>query len=67
MELNGLYSEQVTELKDELAALSKKHVEELQSAIYVGMNEKEGAEYDQSRVRINELYELLSKVGPRSR
>ena len=64
MELNGVYSEQVTELKDELAALSKKHVEELQSAIYVGMNEQEGAEYDQSRARINELYGLLSRVGP---
>ena len=63
LQVNSAQS-RVTELKDELAALSKKHVEELQSAIYVGMNEQEGAEYDQSRARINELYGLLSRVGP---
>jgi hypothetical protein len=33
----------------------------LQSAIYVGMNEEEAEESDQSRVRISELCELLKQ------
>jgi hypothetical protein len=62
MELSNLSPEKVAELKGELAALSKQHADALHSAIYVGMNEKESDEYDQGRVRINELYGLLSKV-----
>jgi hypothetical protein len=53
----------VTELKDELVALSKKHVDALQSAIYVGMDQKEADDYDRSRVRISEIYALISTVG----
>jgi hypothetical protein len=67
MELSNLSPEKVAELKGELAALSKQHADALHSAIYVGMNEKESDEYDQSRVRINELYRLLSKVAQISR
>jgi hypothetical protein len=72
MELNNLSPEQVTELKDELSALSKKHMEALESAVYIRMNEKESDDYDQSGVRISELYGLLgnsriaeSDLGPR--
>jgi hypothetical protein len=46
---------------DELAALSKKRVDTLQSGIHVGVNEKEANEYDQSRVSISKLCELLEK------
>jgi hypothetical protein len=53
----------MTELKDELVALSKKHVDALQSAIYVGMGQKEADDYDRSRVRISEIYALISTVG----
>jgi hypothetical protein len=60
MELGNLSPQLVTELKDELAALSKKHVKALHSAIYVGMNEKEADDYDQSRVRISEIHWLLN-------
>ena len=67
MEPSNLSPEEVAKLKDELAALSKKHVDALQSAIYVGMNEKESDEYEQSRVRISELHGLLSKIGPIAR
>lgn len=63
MELNTQYSEQVKKLKDELVDLSRKHVDALKAAIYVGMNQKEADEYDQSRVRIRELHGLLRKVG----
>jgi hypothetical protein len=59
MELNNLSPKQVTELRDELATLSKKYFRALQSTIYLGMNEEEIDEYDQSRVRISELYELI--------
>jgi hypothetical protein len=61
MELNNPSPKKVTELENELTTLSKKHLDALQSAIYVGMNEEEADEYDQSRMRINELYELLKK------
>jgi hypothetical protein len=61
MELNNLSPKQVTELRDELATLSKKYLRALQSTIYLGMNEEEIDEYDQSRLRISELYELLEK------
>ena len=64
MELNNLSPEQVKKLKDELAELSKKHVDALQSAIYVGMNEEEGEEYDQGRVRMSELYAMLRECAP---
>ena len=72
MELNNLSPEQVTELKDELSALSRKHIEALQSAVYIRMNEQEADEYDQGGVRISQLYGLLgnsriaeSDLGPR--
>jgi hypothetical protein len=53
----------LTELRDELAALSKKHVDALESAIYVGMNEEEANRYDQSGERIHELYVLLGRLA----
>jgi hypothetical protein len=46
MELNNLSPEQVTELKDKLSALSKKHF--LASGSYIPMNEEEADEYAQS-------------------
>ena len=61
MELNNLSPKKVTELENELTTLSKRHLDALQSAIYVGMNEEEAEESDQSRVRISELYELLKQ------
>ena len=61
MELNKRSPNQATELREELATLSEKHLNALRSAIYLGMNEEEADEYDQSRVCISELYELLEK------
>jgi hypothetical protein len=63
MELNTLSPEQLKKLKGELAALSSKHADALKAAIFVGMNEKEADEYDQSRMRIRELHELLRVSG----
>jgi hypothetical protein len=63
MEPNTPSSEQLKKLKGELDDLSRKHVDALKAASYVGMNQKEADEYDQSRVRISELYGLLGKVG----
>ena len=63
MEPNNLSPEQVTELKDELSALSKKHNEALESAVYIRMNEEEADEYDQSGVRMGKVRELLGKLG----
>ena len=67
MVLNNFSPEHVKELKDELADLSNKHVDALQSAIYVGMDDKEAYEYDQSRVRISELYALLRMAAEDAR
>jgi len=67
MEPDSLSPQQVTELKEELAALSKRHVDALHSAIYVDMNEKESAEYDQGRLRIRELYGLLKRLAAKLR
>ena len=61
MELNDLPPKQVTALKDELSALCKRNFEALESAVYIRMNEEEGDEYDQSSVRISELYRLLGE------
>jgi hypothetical protein len=61
MELNKRSPNQATELSEELATPSKKHLDALQSAIYLGMNMEEADEYDQSGVRISELCELLEK------
>jgi hypothetical protein len=59
MELNKRSPNQMTELREELATLSKQHFDALPSAVYLGLNEKEADEYDQSRV--SELCELLEK------
>jgi hypothetical protein len=63
MEPNNLSPEQVTELKDELSALSKKHDEALESAVYIRMNKEEADEYDQSDLRMGKVRELLGKLG----
>jgi hypothetical protein len=63
MELNKISPERLTELKDELSALSKKHADALESAIYIRMNREEAIEYDQSGERIHELYVLLGKLA----
>jgi phenylpyruvate tautomerase PptA (4-oxalocrotonate tautomerase family) len=62
MEPNNLSPEQATELKDELSALSKKHFQALERAVYISMNEEEADKYAQSGVRISELYGLLGKL-----
>jgi hypothetical protein len=63
MELNKLSPERLTELKDELSALSKKHHEAWESAVYIRMNKEEGSKYDQNGERIHELYVLLGRLA----
>jgi hypothetical protein len=53
----------LTELKDELSALSKKHHEAWESAVYISMNKEEASNYDQNGERIHELYVLLGKLA----
>ena len=62
MELNNLSLKKVAELENELTTLSKRHLDALQSAIYVGMSEAEADEYDQRGVRISKLRELLKQL-----
>jgi hypothetical protein len=63
MELNKTSPERLTELENELSALSKKHHDAWESAIYIGMNEEEANKYDQAGERIHELYVLLGKLA----
>jgi hypothetical protein len=63
MELNKTSSDRLTELKDELSALSKKHHEAWESAIFIHMNEEEANKYDQEGERIHELYALLGRLA----
>ena len=63
MEPNNLSPEQVTELKDELSALSKKHNEAMESAVYIRMNAAEADKYDESGERMGKVRELLGKLG----
>ena len=63
MKLNKLPPERLTELKDELSALSKKHHEAWESAVYISMNKEEASNYDQNGERIHELYVLLGKLA----
>ena len=63
MELNKISPERLTELKDELSALSKKHHEAWESAVYIRMNREEATKYDQNGERIHEIYVLLGRLA----
>jgi hypothetical protein len=63
MELNRTSPERLTELKDELSALSREHHEAWESAIYITMNEEECNKFEQAGERIHELYVLLGKLA----
>ena len=63
MELNRISPERLTELKDELSALSKKHHEAWESAVYISMNKEEASNYDKNGERIHELYALLGRLA----
>jgi hypothetical protein len=61
MKLNKTSPERLTELKDELFALSTEHHEAWESAIYICMNEEEANKFDQAGERIHELHVLLGR------
>jgi len=59
--MENLGMEQIAALADELARLSKRQSDALQSAAYFKMTREEAAEYDERRARIRELTALLGK------
>ena len=52
------------QLKDELSALSKKHNEAFESAVYIRMNAEEADEYDESGLRMGKVPRTIGKVRP---
>jgi hypothetical protein len=52
---------ELAELAAELAELSRQQSEAVISTAYVRMNAAEAEEYDKRRLRIGELFELMSK------
>lgn len=56
--------EQARRLSDELADLSKKQSEALESAAYLKMSKEETAAFDRRQERIFELCALLSRFRP---
>jgi hypothetical protein len=63
---NDISAEQLSELADELSALSKKQSQALQASAYKMMSAQEAQEYDARRVGIGELSERLGKFKPPS-
>jgi hypothetical protein len=67
---DNISAEKLSELADELSALSKKQSQALQASAYIRMNAQEAREYDERRVRIGELCSVLGRFkatngGPR--
>jgi hypothetical protein len=59
--LTDVSAERLSELADELSALSKKQSKALQASAYIQMNAQEASEYDERRVRIGELCSILGR------
>jgi hypothetical protein len=56
--------DEAQKLSAELSVLTKQQYEALQEASYLNMSPQQAAEYDQRRLRIGNICELLTKFKP---